>query len=105
MLVSPEVNQKQEAISFATFLGDHYESKDDSSAAEVFFQFAFDLDKNNEELYAKLFKILLKQGKTIQGVRATVTRIFETSVATKNVALGKKQIGLIVDLLEKKYNV
>jgi len=90
MLVSEKINEVAEAINFATFLGDHYESQEDSSAAEVFFQFAFDLDKNNEELYAKLFKSRVKQGKTIQGVRATVTRIFETSLATKNVDLGKK---------------
>ena len=47
-------------------------------------------------------KIYEKLGKSMEGVKATVTRIFETSVKTGDIELGKKQIGLIVDLVANK---
>ena len=45
-----------------------------------------------------------KLGKSMEGVKATVTRIFETSVKTGDIELGKKQIGLIVDLVATQFN-
>ena len=57
------------------------------------------MDNLNNELFDKLLKIYGKLGKSMEGVKATVTRIFETSVKTGDIELGKKQIGLIVDLV------
>ena len=44
----------------------------------------FSWDNTSEECYSKLSRVLSKQGKTIEGIRATVTRILETNFSSED---------------------
>ena len=97
------MDHRKEAYSLSVMAGDRFSDQEEGLVAEKFYQMAFDWDNSSEELYMKHLKNLESQGKSMEGVKATVTRIFETSVKTGDIDLGKKQIGLILDLISAKF--
>jgi hypothetical protein len=69
----------------------------------------FSWDNTSEECYSKLSRVLSKQGKTIEGIRATMARILETNLTTgegsawKDKDILKQRLNLMIDLLEDKF--
>ena len=72
---------------------------------------AFTWDNSSEEIYSKLYNVLGKQGKAIEGIRATLTRILETNLQTGDSQLIKEgekfsdRLHLMVDLLDTKFKL
>ena len=84
----PDSKERKEAFSLAVLSGDYYCKKDTDEhypTAEKFYKLAFKWDTettggSSEETYKKLYMVLGKQGKCIEGIRATLKRILETNL-------------------------
>jgi hypothetical protein len=111
--------ERKEAFSLAVSSGDFYCKQDKDElypTAEKFYKLAFKWDSENsggssEETYIKLYEVLGKQGKCIEGIRATLKRILETNLMVGDNKLIKdgerfaERLELMVGLLDTKFKL
>ena len=115
----PDSKERKEAFNLAVSSGDYYCKKGTDEhypTAEKFYKLAFKWDAENnggssEETYIKLYEVLGKQGKCIEGIRATLKRILETNLMVGDNKLIKdgerfaERLELMVGLLDTKFKL
>jgi hypothetical protein len=103
----PDKKHEGEAFTLAVTVGDHYadEKNLNLSNAECFYSMAFGWDNHSEELYSKFFKILGKQGKTFEAIRATVILVIQSwkEKGVKADPALQTRLNLMIDLLEDTF--
>ena len=111
--------ERKEAFNLAVSAGDFFCKQDKDElypTAELFYKLAFKWDSENnggssEETYIKLYEVLGKQGKCIEGIRATLKRILETNLKMGDSQLIKdgerfaERLELMVGLLDTKFKL
>ena len=68
------------------------EKLEDFKQAEKFFNLSRTWNPKNEEVYNKWILCASKNGNAMEGMKDFVSHIFETSVPSKDLKLGQKQI-------------